>query len=476
MFVMSPLSCSGSRPARGAARLPHPPRLALMALAAMIGLCPAAADAQAPAGPSGPPQPPARQRPFRGLFGGPQDPTRPQSLEVTLNAYGGYDDNVIAGQGGVGADPRAQVGSGLVGGGASVAYSKASRRSNFSATFGSDTRYYPERATLSASSYNGGAGLSYELSRRSRITLAQSIAYMPFYQLGVFPGVGDPVLGGGVPSNLDLAVTRQPSWLSNSSVDYEQQLGRRSSLTLMYAYTRQDFAEVAQPTDPDVAPLGSGDLSYQMAGFRFRRSLSRYLALRLGYQYRKGTFGFPADTQIEGHNIDVGVDYARTLSFSRRTSLTFSTGSAIVQTTDQDRTYRVTGNATLSHEFTRTWQGQLTYLRDVGFFGNFNQPIFSDSFNSRLRGSLGDRIQLTLNAGYLTGQLGLVDNESSNFKTFTGSASMMYALTELLGIDVSYSYFDYSFSQAASAPPGLRPRFDRNSVRAGLTLWLPLIR
>src|SRR5262249_51899533 len=153
-------------------------------------------------------------------------------------------------------------------------------------------------------------------------------------------------------------------------------------------------------------------------------------------------------------NIDAGLDYARSLSFSRRTQFSFSTGSSIVQTSQLGRTFRVTGNAYLSHEFTRDWQGQFAYLRDVGFFGNFGTPIFSDSASFCLRGVVGDRMQLTLTTGYLSGQLGLMDG-ASTFHTFTGTASLLYALTQLLGVDVSYSYFDYNFAQNAALPPGI---------------------
>ena len=63
--------------------------------------------------------------------------------------------------------------------------------------------------------------------------------------------------------------------------------------------------------------------SYEVGG-RYRHGLSRYATLRLGYIYRKGAYGF---TRIDGpsvvHDIDIGIDYARALSFSRRTTLTF---------------------------------------------------------------------------------------------------------------------------------------------------------
>jgi opacity protein-like surface antigen len=338
-----------------------------------------------------------------------------------------------------------------------------------------DTRYYPEQSALSASSYGAGAGLSYQMSRRTRVSLNQNFAYQPTYQFGnLFPSLeGEPVLGQGVPSNLDAAVSRRASWITNSNVGLDRELGRLSSLTLQYGYSQQRFTE--NPLDENGNPITAGDLTSQQASIRFRRRFTRYMSLRLGYEYIHGVYPFPVDTKVENHNIDVGVDYARTLSFSRKTSFSFSTGSSIVQTSQLGRTFRVTGNAYLSHEFTRDWQGQLSYLRDVGFFGNFGTPIFSDSVSFRLRGTVGDRMQLSLTTGYLSGQLGLMEGASA-FHTFTGTASMIYALTQLVGLDVSYSYFDYNFEQNASLPPGLRPRFDRNSVRAGVTLWLPLIR
>jgi hypothetical protein len=37
------------------------------------------------------------RRPYRGLFGGPADPLKRQSLVLTASLFGAYDDNVLAG-------------------------------------------------------------------------------------------------------------------------------------------------------------------------------------------------------------------------------------------------------------------------------------------------------------------------------------------------------------------------------------------
>jgi hypothetical protein len=72
------------------------------------------------------------------------------------------------------------------------------------------------------------------------------------------------------------------------------------------------------------------------------------------------------------HNVQAGINYGRPLSISRRTSFSFSTGSAIAVRDDLSNpdaapatTARLTGNASLTHELGRTWTARATYRRGL---------------------------------------------------------------------------------------------------------------
>jgi hypothetical protein len=423
-------------------------------------------------------QPPQPARPFRSLFNArPQQPGREQSLVLTVSGYGGYDDNVIGGQAGAGTDPRAQVGGGVVGTDAGLAYTKMAERTQFIANVGGGARYFPNSSTLSAASYSAGAGLSYQLAHRTRIQVGQNVGFQPYYQLGLFAGFPDQSLGAVQPSNLDYTVLKRSSILLGTRASLDQQLSRRSTLTLDYDFFDQSFESGNDQTSTGelTSPSNNAaDLQSHGAGIHFRRQVSRYMSVRLGYQYRHAIYSFPERRTVDGHNIDAGVDYSRSLPLSRHTTLSFSTGSTMVSF-DGRRYYNVTGNANLSHQFTPNWQGRVAYNRDLSFVASLLQPMFADSVTTQLQGILARRVMVTLTGGYLSGQLGLAQ-ETTHVHTATGAFSLVYAFTDFLGATADYSYYSYNFSNNTELPTGLRPRLDRNSVRGGLTVWLPLIR
>ncbi len=416
----------------------------------------------------------AQSRPFRGLFGTNQDPSRYQTLTFTLSTYGGWDDNVLGGQPGAGSNPTARVEGTIVGGSAGLAYTRNTRRLSISSNINTSARYYPDRDTLSAGSYGAMVGASYAFSPRSRLSVAQNVGYQPYYQLGLFPslpGLEDvPIVDDPIPSNLDFAVVRRSSWISHTSVNFERKLGRRSTLNMIYGLQHQNFEQ-------NTADIGTlSDVTAHSGGFAFRRQLTPDVGLRLGYRYRSGDYSGTRNRRVESHNLDIGADYRKALPLSRRTTLSFATGSTIMQADDR-RFYQILGNATLAHEFSDTWQGSLTYSRDLGFVGAFDEPFFSDSVRAGLNGFIGRRLNLFVNGGYLTGIVGLDDDDRDRgFRTTYGAAGLQYALTSYLAFDLQYSYYQYNFGVDVTLPEGLNRRFERNGVRAGLSLSLPLIR
>ena len=169
---------------------------------------------------------------------------------MTVSAYGGYDDNVVADQPGSGGaiDLSNQAGGTLAGADIGLAYGKAGRRLSFNSNFDSSVRYVPSQSSLGGATYGGAAGLNYQLAHRTRFNLAGSVGYQPFYQLGLFPGLGEVFVGDELPSNLDFAVLKRASILGSARVGIDQQLSRRSTLTLEYDYYGQTFTENPQDT------------------------------------------------------------------------------------------------------------------------------------------------------------------------------------------------------------------------------------
>ena len=64
---------------------------------------------------------------------------------------------------------------------------------------------------------------------------------------------------------------------------------------------------------------------------------------------------------------------------------------------------------------------------------------------------------------------------SARFNSYSGSARVRRAFTRTLAGYVQYLFYHYNFDEAADRPVGLPRTFNRNGVRVGLSMWLPVL-
>ncbi len=133
----------------------------------------------------------------------------------------------------------------------------------------------------------------------------------------------------------------------------------------------------------------------------------------------------------------------------------------------------------MSHDFGRTWKARLSYNRGIEYTEAFRQPISSNALNVALGGFFSRRMDFHLNGGLSLGRLDattLGASGQNQFRSFTGSARLRWALTPLWAMYGEYLYYDYSAGAAVVLPAGVPPSLQRNSARLGLTLWLPVMK
>ncbi len=415
-------------------------------------------------------QPPRPERPYRGLFGGGIGETE-QLLTMNASVGAGYDDNVLAGSsGGVGSlgnlgagDPRQGRAGGFGQFGGSLEYSLNRTRVSFGASLASSSRYYATLPTKFVGTYSGSVGSSLQVAKATRLQASQSVSRQPFLSLGLFPAAIEPGLGDPALANLDLGIQRDDYVNYGTSVELSQQISRRGSVSANYGRYTSDFAGTAR------------DLTRWSAGGRFSLGLTRGLGVHLGYGYTTGEYpSIGGGRSVQGRNIDAGVDFNRALSFSRRTTLSFSTGSSAIA--DRGRTYyRVIGNARLNREIGRTWNASLAYDRGVGFIETFGDPFFSDSATLSVGGMINRRVRFHSGASTSVGDVGLSGAGGNGFNTYTGSSGVNLGLTRSFGLALDYAYYHYSFKTGALLPLGLPRDMNRQSLTASLSLWAPLV-
>lgn len=427
-----------------------PPFVITACLAALVAASsPAGAQAQRP------------ERPYRGLFGGGVGDAE-QSLIWNASTGAGYDDNVLAEEG-LSSDPRrAQAGNfGSFSSGLSYSYNTPGVTGSLSGSMSG--RYRPNSNDEFYAGYGGAAGISFGLWQGARFTGNQSLGYQPYFVLDLAPslevdGLNQPVVP--VIDEPGFAGVIGDDYLSYSTrLGLSQQVSRRGSLGFSFHQQVSDFSSAR--TDYTTRGGGGG----------YSHTLGKGLALRIGYGYQESGSDANGGDPIRVHSIDAGVNFSRALSFSRRTTLSFSTGSAGVADASGTR-YHITGGAQLRRELGRTWTAAAGYNRNVQFVDALRRPVLSDGAALTLGGSISRRLQFNSQAGVSFAHSGTSGNRE--FDTYLATAGVNYAVTRYVALGVNYSHYRYKFAEGAVLPPGFTGEMDRQGIRASLSLWAPI--
>jgi hypothetical protein len=399
------------------------------------------------------------QRPTQGLFGRTQ---KPEGLDLVVSTFEAYDDDQI-GEGTQSVDPRMQQSGSFHALDAAATVKRKSRRFSFEAAERSAVRYYPALRDLVGVRHTGSGGFAARFDR-TQFSFTETVAYAPFYSYSTLPQLFD-AQPADAPVAPDQFLVRRPAIVIGSSGALSQTVGR-ATLSLVATTQRTDYFQQAGNT-----------LRSDTAAGRFVYHLTRDIGIVAGYEYQRGQYEVaPLPTQtFEFHNIEVGLDYNHALSLTRRTTVGFVTGTTEVRDSTGVNQYRLIGEARISREIGRTWHATGSFRRGAGLVAGFGQPIFADSAVVSVGGSIGSRLTLSTSAGHTLGELTATKDQNGT-NNYTGSAQLQFALTRLMALSGEYNYYWYRFDRPVGLPDGIRQRLGRQSVRIGLTLWLPLFR
>lgn len=342
-------------------------------------------------------------------------------------------------------------------------------RTQVAATASSSARYYQDPHQFVITGHSVGVGLATQVTPQTSVSFSQSVAYSSVLFSDLFASVAAPTPGDAASPASNYALTQTRSLVSATRAGVTRKITERSAVLAKGGFRYDDF--IGQQT-------GYADVRSLDAGGQFTYSLSRDLTLRLGYTFKQGQFAGSAPTTE--HIGDMGVDYTRPLSRTRKTALTFHLGptaanGAVVggATEEVRRQYRLIGDATVIHQMGRTWSLKGTYLREMGYIAGFQSPVFTGAYAATASGLVNRRAQMTLSAAYSSGESALTGS-SAGFTTYTGDARLLVALSSLWAVSVDYLFYYYDFSGGMQLPLGVAPGLTRNGVRAGLTMRVPV--
>ena len=397
------------------------------------------------------------ERPYRGLFGSGATDLQ-QSLRVSGSVGGGFDSNLAE-------DARNALNVNVQGGRRSgavgqfsgiLAYSFSGDVASLSVSAGSSGRYYPSAERVirrDQASLQGNAlvGLG--------ISVFGSASYAPFRVSSLYPVFFSPELGAA-DTDFDFGASALHQVGFSGGASWGWQLTRRGRLSASY----RTGGRLSSADAPEQRSYESG------GGFQY--NLGRGLDLNLGYRYTEAAYGDDTDPFVT-HSINAGVDFERALSFSRRTTLSFSSGTAATDdpSTSDGLRYHAVGSASLTHEIGRTWSASLSYNRSVRFTEMWVQPVFSDAVLARVAGSLNRRVGLQLRGGASTGRVSA--NDQNGFDTYFFDAGLNFALARFAAFGSSYRYHFHEFADHFEIA-GIESLMKRHSAHVYVSLWIPI--
>jgi len=412
-------------------------------------------------------------RPYRAVFGGAtrrSDLTR--TLDINATVSEAYDQNRLAEATSPDSSRLANSDgfySALVG---DMTFARRGTRLELAATGGASARYYSDLQQLLGTDYHAGVGLSARLSARTQMRVNQSLSFAPVDLLGVFLSATPPALGAAPTSTTDFATNDNRSRSESTSLELSRRMSARADVSFSGSTRLTRFLANAAANNRFRELGGGGVYHYRM---------SEGVSLRLGYGYRGAEYRSVSSvgSSPAEHSLDIGLDLRRMLSDSRRTSFALKTGSALVQAATPtnaqvtSRQLRLLVDSALSHQIGETWEVVGSYRRGSDIVEGLSSPVFTDAVSLTAGGFFSRRVDFRSSMAYSTGEPSLA-TASQNFTSYTGSARMRIAFGEKMATTAEYLYYFYDFSRAPQLVPGYIPRFSRNSVKVGLSLWVPV--
>jgi hypothetical protein len=388
-------------------------------------------------------------------------PPRHRSLKLQWTFVGGYDDDVVAENGG-GSNTQPQVGGTWQSAEASFRYAVEQRHLTVAVNAFGAGRYYPQLQILNAIDGGGHAAVNADLGRRTKVFASQGALIRPYYQFNFLTPA--PLTRSSSPEPLsapDDALTRE-DWRSiDGTVGLSQRMGSRSSMDFGYTYRR--------------TTLGTGGGSFQatFANALFTQRLARFAGLRIGYGHGQSEDGLRLTSRrIAVENLDIGIDYSRPLSTSHRTTIGFRSGSNLV-TQDGRHEYRFLGEASIARRLTRTWIADFQFGRTVSFVELFG-ATYPTTAQARISGRAARHLTIDLSSSYAIGQAGLF--RTGAYTAWSQNAELRIELNRRVALTARYGLYQYGFDAAVPVPFGLPHNVHRQSIRFGLTGGVPRLR
>jgi hypothetical protein len=333
-----------------------------------------------------------------------------------------------------------------------AAYTRRGRRLTLSAEATGGARYYADLGRLVTLGHRASVGAELRL-RATRLQAAHTYRDTPFQQM--LPQLGANGQATRDASTPDTSLAPTHTVQQASTVGWARAFGRHSELAFNYGF---NTTRSADGSTQDVHQGGSA----------YRHRVGRGLELRLGHQARRRQEMYdPAGGTVIVHDLDLGVDVDRELSFSRRTRVAVATGSSLLSS-EAGRRFVATGEASLKHEIGRSWNAVGAYARKVDFVDGFADPFIGHTATVGLGGYWGRRFSVTLRGAVGRGAVGV--DGGGTYTSASTEARGNLALRRGWSWYVEHFYYQHTVSGSLALLDGIPRGAYRRGLRTGLDI------
>ena len=397
--------------------------------------------------------------PNSGVLGTTDDATVRETLTLRGSLFGAWDD--ILSETATPDVDRRFLRSGAAGGAnGRLSHARRTTRTQWLSSADTALRLYGSGSEDIAATFAGRSSLNSQLNSRVTMSLSGGWLYSPYYELSPaygsqFENIGS--FGGG----FGLATAAERNTSADGHAGVIVRLSRRDTFEVDVNGRRWDFLDQEERS-----------VTFYGAHARYRHSLTGTLGVYAGLGREEAKYDLADSRSADSNTIDVGLDYGDTLEFTRRTALSFGFSTSAVRW-DEETHWRVNGSATLTRAIGRTGSGLLQYRRQTEYAGGFREPLLTDTFSGGFSDQIGRDASWSVNVGYVRGEIGF-DSTSRRFDIYDVGGRVTRALTRHLGVFGDYTYYRYEVPSEATVFAFL-PKFSRQSLSVGLTVWAPLI-
>jgi hypothetical protein len=415
------------------------------------------------------------ERPRRstgGLFGGrqPDDPNKTrQELAMSVDFLGGYDDNISPDGGGSTPDPLQPRRSGTT---ATIAGGLDYRRGKLTRNIEANVRtVMASYRGIGVDPMIGARGTLRGFARlfdKTTVTGWAEGDYQPTFMFGSFTPEGPDSAAPPVDPTGGVVELKTVNASGGGSLVQAWTARHDTNVSQGYARTRST----------GLGQLDSENLTTVVGhSWRFVRNVS----MEGSYTHSKQSSGnvefgdrpLTTDTASLGLELRVPISRTRRMTFSGNAGATHvQTFSSLDNTTPIDYTTPA-GYGSVRLDVGRTWAVSADLSRSVQMLEGLTlQSFVTTAASLWTGGTIGSKSNISITGTFADGKPH--EGDLGSFRAYGATAQIQYLLSRCCSLVTSYSYYQHDIRDVTAVPVGFPSTFERNTVRVGMSFWLPL--